>query len=472
MDDPPPVDAPWPELLSAALVGTARTAVPGPPVPEGRAALELLDRAAAAVVRERAGVRPGAAEPLPPARAEALPAAPPAAGARLEALLAEERYEQAGEWLRAAAGKGLLAPPQVLPALLDAAARRGDGLHLPDVLRVCGERGRWLARLEPRWSFADPPRDAAAALPGEDRWGAASAGERRRILAALEPHLSPGHEAFLRAALADPGPGVRALALSLLARLPGSGHGRTLAALARRHVRPGGRAPVVRPPDLRDAGLAAALGLRPGARPGVRSEEVGREWLWTLVGHAPLDAWLGHLGADRAEVVRAAGRLRGWDLLEALANAAVVQRDPGWAAALLGPIMDRLLLGHSVHGSRGPALMRLAPPEDRAGWALRRLGGRGAADPGSAPAVLERVPGPWAGPLAARAARIVERADRSRPGGRLDGLCRTAALRLPPEMHGRPGFAPRPGDPPEAAAALRGLTSTLRSRHEMHEELD
>jgi len=470
--DPSVPDAPWPELLSAALVGTARTAVPGPPAAEGRAALELLDRAAAAVVRERAGVRPGAAEPLPPARAEALPAAPPAAGARLEALLAEERYEPAGEWLRIAVLKGVLAPPHVLPALLDAAARNREGLHRPDVLRVCGERGRWLARLEPRWSFADPPRDAAAALPGRERWGAAPAGERRRMLAALEPCPSAGHEAFLGAALSDPAPGVRALALSLLARLPGAGHRRTLAALARRHVRPGARAPVVRPPDPRDAELAAALGLRPGDRTGVSAEEVGREWLWTLVGHAPLDTWIGHLGAGRAEVVRAAGRLREWDLLEALANAAVVQQDAAWAAALLGPIMDRLLLGHSMHGSRGPALVRLAPPEARAEWALRRLRGRGAGAPGTALVVLERVPGPWTAPLAARAARIIGRAGRDRPGGRLDGLCRTAGLRLPPEMHTRPGFAPRPGDPPESAAALRDLTATLRFRHDMHEEFD
>src|SRR5690606_5816062 len=154
--------------------------------------------------------------------------------------------------------------------------------------------------------------------------------------------------------------------------------------------------------------LAAALGLRPGYRTGVSAEEVGREWLWTLVGHAPLDTWIGHLGAGRAEGVRAAGRLREWDLLEALANAAAVQRAAAGAAARLGPLMDRLRLGRSMQGSRGRALGGLGPPEARAEWALRRLRGSGAGAPGTALVVLGRVPGPWTAPLAARAARIIE----------------------------------------------------------------
>ncbi|MGW4704851.1 DUF5691 domain-containing protein, partial [Streptomyces sp. NPDC004285] len=81
----------WEELVSSALLGTDRrppTGLPGPlaarDVPGA-----LLDAAALHTVRRRAGLRPGAAAPLPePAPEDPRAPQPEAARRRLDQLLA------------------------------------------------------------------------------------------------------------------------------------------------------------------------------------------------------------------------------------------------------------------------------------------------------------------------------------------------------------------------------------------------
>ncbi|WP_017624504.1 DUF5691 domain-containing protein [Nocardiopsis chromatogenes] len=482
---PPPPPVPWDELVAAALVGTSRAGVPGgdsdsdsdsdsdeyPPgeVPE-HPALVLLDRAALAVVRDRAGVRPTTADPLPPAPAETAPWASPAAGAALDALLDRDDPELIAEWLELARARGLLAPPPTLPGLLDAGTRH-RALRSA-IAPAAGERGRWLAALSPAWSFLLDSRPPEERVPSADRWAAEGSAGKRRILTSLEEHLSPGDEDFLATALRDPAPGVRALASALLSRLPSSKRGDALARRARAHVRLGtGGRPTVRLPDPSERALGAALGLRtlPAAGPAA-SPEIRREWLWTLVAHAPLRTWIGHLADDRAGVVRAASAARDWDLLDALANAAIVQRDREWAAALLGPVMERLLQGHSVYGSRGPALLALLPPEQRCAWAADAIGDAAAPGTQFPLRVLEHVPGPWTDGLAASAVRALDTAPAGPDESYLPELCRIAARRLPPSFGARVR-RPRPGDRPRAAAALSDLEDVLRLRRRIHEEL-
>ncbi|MDA2812724.1 DUF5691 domain-containing protein [Nocardiopsis sp. RSe5-2] len=468
---PPPPPVPWDELVAAALVGTARAGVPGGgDDASDHPALVLLDRAALALIRDRAGVRPTTATPVPPAPGESSPWASPAAGSALDVLLDRDDPELIAEWLELARARDLTAPPPSLPALLDAGARHR--VLRTAIVPVAGERGRWLASISPAWSFlldSWPPEER---VPSADRWAAEGSAGKRRILASLEEHLSPGDEDFLATALRDPAPGVRALASALLSRLPCSKRGDALARRARSHVRPGtGGRPTVRLPDPSDRALGAALGLRtlPAAGPAA-SPEIRREWLWTLVAHAPLRTWTGHLADDRAGVVRAASAARDWDLLDALANAAIVQRDREWAEVLLGPVMDRLLQGHSVYGSRGPALLALLPPERRCAWAADAIGDAGAPGSQFPLRVLEHVPGPWNDGLAARALRAVDAASTGPDESYLPELCRIAARRLPPSFGARVR-RPRPGDPPRAAAALSDLEDVLRLRRRIHEEL-
>ena len=139
-----PVDSPaqdvWEELVTTALLGTDRRTPPG--AAPGRAApVALLDAAATQTVRRRAGLRPAPAAARPePAPEDARPALPAAAARRLSMLLADrpgtggggrrgtapDLMELLPQWLATANARGFAAPPEMLPALLDAARGRTD----------------------------------------------------------------------------------------------------------------------------------------------------------------------------------------------------------------------------------------------------------------------------------------------------------------------------------------------------------
>ncbi|MFF0308470.1 DUF5691 domain-containing protein [Streptosporangium sp. NPDC004379] len=151
----------WEELVSAALVGTDRRPLPGTAAPE----VELLERAAVHTVRTRAGRRPLAAEPVDAAPPEERPAVSRPAADRLARILGGEQPRLLPEWLRVAAGHRLRVPPHLLPELLDQAAR--DRSIRPHLGVLAGNRGRWLAGLNPAWSFLlrEPTAPAAAPVP-------------------------------------------------------------------------------------------------------------------------------------------------------------------------------------------------------------------------------------------------------------------------------------------------------------------
>lgn len=130
----------WEGLVTSALLGTARRTPPGvAPGPE--APVALLDAAAVETVRRRAGLRPARAAQRPqPAPEDTRPALPAAAARRLAMLLADRPGTGSGgrrgtapdlmellpQWLATANARGYAAPPQLLPALLDAARGRTD----------------------------------------------------------------------------------------------------------------------------------------------------------------------------------------------------------------------------------------------------------------------------------------------------------------------------------------------------------
>jgi hypothetical protein len=487
-------------VLTAALVGTER----GPSIVDGPEA--LLDASAALAVARRAGARPilglATGEPAP---VETAPVALPAAVVRLGGLLAGDRLpadvrvELLAEWLRCAATRGWLVPPELLPALLDT-ARTLKPLH-PLIASTGGARAGWLAARNPEWSYLlaevdpgsvrlddrsawedgpigrrigyltevrrrDPPSGLALV---EQTWAQETPEDRIRLVEALRVGLGSGDEDFLERALDDRRREVRAAAVELLTVLPGAGYGARMAERARACVVPQPMPRlVVRPPAACDRAMRRdGIAPRPPAGVGERAW-----WLEEVLARAPLDIWTGY-----AETPSAFLHLEvdaGWSgvLHRGLARAAASQHDAGWAGALLDRLEPQLA------GNAGPddvllleALYEAVPAGDRAEWAVRALGRPNA--PGLQ-RLLELCPAPWPAPLAvafcAQLAGLVRRAGAV--AWRVAEWCRLGATRLPyDEALLDELLAGLPGADSANRRSVERLADILRFRHEMTEEL-
>ncbi|MGW9346566.1 DUF5691 domain-containing protein [Nocardiopsis flavescens] len=500
----------WDLLVSAALVGTARRAVPDTPdlpaTAETGGAAALLDRAALATVRRLAGYTPARAAPVAPAPEADRPEAGGPAARRLEAVLAD-RSGLLPEWLELAAAAGLRVPAEHLPALLDRGAH--DSSLRPAVAAAAGARGLWLAGFDPDWSYLlaeSAPEDVF----DEQAWLYGTEGERRRMLGALRAAdpargrellasvwpdlrkaelrrrlleamgtgLGPDDAGLLETALDDKGANVRGLALSLLTRLPRCAHADRLRDHVRAHVRPGPEdTVVVTPVGADEAGLLRDLAL---ARP---SGAVGRreraEYLWTLVTRAPLDVWTGLLGTDPAGVLERVSRSDDEELHDALINAIGVQEDGEWARAALGmlegKVTDRML---SAARSRRPLqlepLLRVLPARERCSLAERSFGPR--TNTRDVRSLLHAVPGPWTASLAHRVADRLGGKGWDRDHGGYRSVCDLLAERTPPELahelpQETPSLAAVGGPDGTGDSAYRSLLGTLRFRLDMHKEL-
>ncbi|MFD7919100.1 DUF5691 domain-containing protein [Streptomyces sp. NPDC059740] len=499
-----PVHSPtcWPDLLSAALLGTRRRRASSAE-PEGRSStLALLDAAAVSTVWRRASLRPAiAAERLPLAPHDPRPALPPAARRRLASLLAGRETTASGThggtdpdlaellpgWLGAAREHGYRAPEELLPALLDAARGRTD--LRPAVLAFGGPRALWLARINPEWRFAlraaadggsgaadigaahrtwqeglfaervallSAVREADPAVGREllsRTWSGESAEDRLMFLDALRPSLVEADEVFLEQAMADRSTSVRALAAELLSTLPGSALAARMAVRARACVHlvaEGGTWRIlVEAPYECDAGMRRdGVTARPPAGRGTRSW-----WLTQLVAAAPLETWRSHLGGLTPARLVSLPVADGWraELHDAWCQAAVRQGNADWARALAGvpvsaaettaavPVFDVPAPGGS---SRDVArLLAVLPPVERADRVARFIASHGLSHAFQLLAVCEV---PWSEPLG-RA--VVDALDIARDAGG-----------YPWSFSGVMGLAER-CLAPEAADHLRSLTA-------------
>ncbi|TDO41366.1 SWIM zinc finger family protein [Paractinoplanes brasiliensis] len=478
-----------PELLASALVGTNRRPWTGKD--------SLLDAAAVALTRRRAGVLPGSGhEAVPATPAETEGPLPSAAGTRLLRILggavpggAQLAQELLTQWLAAAAERGGHVPPAALPALLDA-GRRNSTVR-PALARVAGRRGAWLAGMRGDWRWLRDEATVIVALPDwhtgssgervghlthlretdpargrellESTWAEESSDDRARFLGALATGLSLDDDPFLERALDDRRKEVREAALDLLRRLPGSQlRGRmaeralTLVRRERRLV--GADRLVVTPPEELDAALR-----RDGvASTPARGIGVGAWLLEEIVAGAPLDTW-----SEPATMLRLA-RGNDWEtpLLHGWAKAAVVQRDPAWAMALLTDVSGALR--ESVRWD----LHLVLPPEELgrlAADALRR-------DDGLANRLLAIHPGQWPEELSVAVLEtIAHRARTDRHSWQLGELCREAGLAMPPayaDLVGRLALQldQEPADP-SRVRPVADLARTLTFRQEMLDEL-
>ncbi|MEU3709283.1 DUF5691 domain-containing protein [Streptomyces catenulae] len=531
-----PPAAPWSALVSAALLGTERRTPPVVVRPGRSAAAALLDAAAVSTVRRRAGLRPALAADRPaPAPDDPRPVIPPAARRRLALLLADrggtggssrrgaapDLTELLPQWLTAAQAHGYRAPEALLPALLDAARARTD--LRPAALALAGPRALWLARFHADWKFALRATDARAAPGAEDpgavrrlwdeglfaervalltavrrsapdagrelladTWPTEHAEDRLLFLDALREGLSPSDEAFLEGALADRSRTVRATAAELLSMLPESAFAARMADRAHGCVTlvPGTAGPSgprigVAPPRTCDEGMRRD-GVTAKA-PAGRGEHAW--WLGQLVEAAPLRRWSERFGGRAPEDIVALPVADGWrtELHDAWCRAAVRQRDPAWARALLGApgAAPEDTGGASGGSSRDPAkLLTVLPSGERAAWVAGFIAAHGLAD---AFRMLGVCAVPWAEPLGRS---VVDALDIARDAGSypwsFSGVMGLAERCLDPAAADRLDMLTAVTDEPEGASpgaggywaeAFQRLVGTLRLRATMLAEL-
>jgi hypothetical protein len=414
----------WQDLVTASLIGTERTGVPGTgvpglpgpagarpdsPGPDDPAAL-LLDRAALLTVARRGGRPAGHAEPPPEAEPDPAPAVSPAAGRRLARMLGGEHPDLLAEWLAAAVARDRRAPAGLLPALLDRARRVSPSD--PELRRLAaeagGSRARWLAGLNPDWTFV-----TAHAGAGQDAWRLGGKSQRRGYLAALRTRdpgaarelitasweaaagpervmflsvmantgLSLADEPLLEAALDELDAEVRGWAAYLLARLPASALGQRMAQRALDCIRiesgVRGTRLVVVPPARSDAAMR---------RDGVTSGQGGRlperdartHLLHEVLARTPLRTWTGRFGRTAEQILAVPSGPWAPVLFTGWSRAAMAQRDQEWMTALINWALGGAPTG-TVFGAE--TLRQLARRVDPARCALQATADRGAEIP-------------------------------------------------------------------------------------------
>jgi hypothetical protein len=503
-------EALWDDLVSTALVGTAKRALPGVDPDEALGAAlagidrrdeaeRLLDLAALALVHRRAGRRPGAGATTPGQCApDPRPTVPERARVRLRLLLGggggERRTaiaELLPEWLAEARARGFRAPEPELPALLDVA--RSHTELRPDVAALAGIRGRWLARLNPDWAWAariaaadvtGMPRDDLAAGAGggpagsdvwrhglfgerlaylaavrgrdaraarkllEHTWRSEPAEDRAQFLEVLREGLSIADEPFLEAALDDRAKAVRAGAAALLGTLPASALARRMTERARACLRPDGSDGVtVAPPEACDEAMR---------RDGIAEKSpTGREerawWLGEIVACTPLAVWTEVFGEPPADIVRR--RLpRRWaeDIRDGWARAAVAQNDAAWARAQVG---------------RGAPtrLLTVLPADERADHVAAHVAEHGLSE---AFQLLAGCPAVWPAVLGRAVVDALARAAReSAYPWSFSGVTGLAARSLDPAIADEvQGLAIAAGEESYWGRAFAELAATLRDR--------
>lgn len=343
-------------------------------------------------------VAPAAAEPPPPAPEDArmLGEDEPLAPALREIFRGDSERLHHEACLRLAELDRALPAGALAPAL-DAGRQRAR--LRARLLPVLGERGLWLAALNPDWRYAD--RGAGGAAAAEDAadpfaeaarvWqegsfeqrqalfaqlraadpararellqaqlGELPAKERAAFVAEFDTGLSADDEPLLAGLLKDRGREVRRFAAALLARLPQSAHAQRLRGwlaplLTQERVLLSKRwtldAPQAADPDWAAAGIDAA-------RP--QNDALGERawWLYQLVRQMPLSWWREHTGMDPAALLAWAAKS---DWKEALHRGWLerIHRDDGdWAAAMLDAP------GRAFHGHHAD-LLGLLPPAQR-----------------------------------------------------------------------------------------------------------
>lgn len=391
---------PWEMLVQQGILGTARQALQLPAweemptlwshLKQGEPEGQFLQAAALLVHYRSAARRPmtlpaTAGVSLCPVETHA--STPAGATAMLRQLLADGDQKLLTEWLRHAARYAMIAPPDLLPSLLELATKQRP---FAAALAPClGERGRWLMQLNPAWPIAAAEliaendwrsgssearqrflqhyrqQDAATARALlESTWTQENAKERTAFLSALRVGLGVDDEPFLEQCLADRSQAVRTEAARLLAGLTGSQRQQLFLAqltayisIERKWLR---RTLQVRLPASYDPAWVQ-WGIREESPLGVR---VGQKagWLVQLVALLPPSVLVTHLGIDAIEFLEF---VRASDFAEALSTAllegAELHQDHAFLLAELNHLQRLLALDQTPPREWQDRFVRYAP---------------------------------------------------------------------------------------------------------------
>lgn len=366
----------------------------------------------------------------------------PRGSARLAGLLqnafATDSKDLLIEFLRQMRGSRLLLPCELLPQALnmsDVAVRE----HL---LPVLGERGRWLSRFRPDWSWV---LSGVATLSGSDRnalqreWDEgtnqqrcrvlrtlrqssgdegrewlkpAFAGEkadhRARLLATFEHGLSPADEAFLEECLDDRSKQVKEIAAGLLAQLPASDLAGRMQARADAMLTAGAKGVIRKklkftcePPEQIDSSWQRdGIATKPPSGQGKRAY-----WTEAVLSAVSPEFWCRKFDAEPVPLIAAVGDdpfetavLTGWT------RAAVrFSRNNSDAAAWLNPLWDRWAAkaartagkARSAAYERLQQLIAVMPPADAEASVARLLQAARKSQETESLSLLALLPRPW-----------------------------------------------------------------------------
>lgn len=360
----------WSELVTHAVIGTARNRfrIPAAAGPLSRAFAQLADApaeqallAAAALVTQarRAGRKPNRPDArIPTAAPETAQLCSSRAASHLVLLLDTPEDQRLAEWLDCAAAVGLRIPPEHLPALLEAG--KASRALRTRILRVAGQRGRWLAAQNAEWRYAagDDDDDALWQTGGAETrlilfetlrrsdpararaflaqtWRQESTDFKARAVPLLSNGLSAEDEPLLEDALNERRQDIRAAAAEVLAQLPGTAFRarmleRVCSCLAVASETLEVTLPVTFEPGWQRDGIAES-GPPAGGKIGPRAW-----WLMQMLRLAPALELRARLKVDGATWVALARTTEyGVPLMESIALAACLGKDDATLAALL-----------------------------------------------------------------------------------------------------------------------------------------
>ena len=481
-----------------------------PPPPREQA---FLLRLGIAALRARAGRKGTPANRPEPAPAETRPPCSEAL-ARLVAELCRGRNALLAE----AVARIDLRAQRLPPSILIDFAQVKDAALQPAAGRVAGARGRWLAAHNPAWRWLIEGETALAAtgnrrklweegtLPsrlavlrvvrtenaGEGRawleavWKEEKAAVREALLAALETNLSLDDEPFLARAVGDRAGPVRAAAVGLLARLPGSALAARMRARAEAIL--SGDAPagflgglrrltggpklslIVTPPEAFGADWAAdGIVEKPPEKTGEKAF-----WIAQVLALVPPAHWEERLGASPDTLIATAGRTDWARAVMAGWSQAVVRFG---AASWVAPVWrERVDAAPDQLAELAPPLFALVAPAQAESLVVPLLD----SGPARFHPLLAALPAPWSDFFGASLMDLVEREVGKRPANWQDAYTwktclERAAAALPSSCFARALAVEGPQVPDDPAALqLRGAVelfrSTLTIRKRIHEE--
>jgi len=291
-----------------------------------------------------------------------------AAGRHLDEILYGGRLELLAEWTAAARAADWIAPPELLPALLERAILAKDEVLRRDIVHVAGERGAWLAAQHAEWRVlyetaqADDTSNTwetgtlaerlahLRATRATDQslarelvssvWDQESAGDRASMVEQFAIGLSSDDESWLEERLDDRSKQVRGIAARLLSMLPATSLSRRMADRVRQHVRyVAGSGIIFKKRASLEITLPEELdetmkrdGLEAKALRGMGPKAV---LLSQIVSRAPLDIWLAEQNDPATWIEAALNSEWSRPLVEGWTTAAVAQKHPTWSLAIL-----------------------------------------------------------------------------------------------------------------------------------------